>query len=1224
MTPYQNAPWRVGALFLVLLAGCPPRPVVRPEPAACPVPGLDEAQLFTHPIGEPFVSLGGEGEENFLQRYERLFILPRIYPGKELDPGLRLRAYEQLRRMREALKLKHRPAGWASGPQAPGTTGPGGCAWISVGPTNINGRVTSIAIDPSNAQRIFAASVGGLWRSTTGGRRWQRVSDDFLATVFASVAVNPANGNEAFAGGGDPNYHGGGPRSGLGIWRSTTGGDPGSWSKVSPAALDGGVVYRIRIDPIAPNDVYAATSAGVWLGTHSGTGMTWTRVGNFDAWTNDLAVDFGVTPRRLYAGVRAASATFGKGIWKWDGTSWQKRDTGITTASGRTIALALAASNHNVLYSKVENASNGRLLGVYKTTTAGETPSGGGNAWSALAGASVMDDSIFAGGASGYSWYNSVLEVDPANDAIVFAGGMNIFRTADGGTTWSNVSVGTDATYPLSVHADQHAVAFDPTNSKVVFTGNDGGIDRTTDTSLASWHWNDSAHGMVMTEFYRITSQQQIATVQAGGSQDNGTEITFGNRTWYNPGGCDGSDVAIDGQNGVALYANCNGGLYELVNPVPGTPGGGSAIAWTTPTGYGVVSPIVTDTGSTNGALSSGAPSVPATGTQRLLKTTDGITWAFASNAVPTGASITFVAVAPSSTFKTYYMGVLGVAGGPQIWRTSDGGTTWPVTTSTGLPNLWPTGAVVDDTNPSRAVATFGGTGSVFLTTDGGATWSSLVGSGATALPSVNVSGAAFEPGAANVVYVASDVGVFRGVITPGPPPSATWAPFDEGLPDGVTVTGIWANRTTGALRIGTMGHGAYRRDVRAGTTCPAAMMLVRDNVFDRGAVPSPSAVPDPEHPIPDPARPGFYKPDDTGPGRVYWWSSADIRVDVPSIDPPANAIANADHVEVESCPSHISSCPPATLIDSSPQRGRTANAYVQVNNAGIAPASNVRVVALWADATTGLPDLPADFWTTTFPAGGGACGALTAGSGWNLVDPANPCRTIPVVNPELPETARFAWSVPTTAADHSCMLAIVESLDDPVEPAVRTSNERRIGVLVPNHRQITLRNLHVVDVPPSPMPRVRLFAIDVVNPDPERRGVEVVVSAAGLERQSGLGLILPRVEPSRVAGLVREPIALDTPELERATKEQLDASAMWLVEGREGRLTIPIAPGQRARLGIVVRSGPGARPNSASRFTVLARQGDRILGGNTFLLRVQPVGRRAPAASKAAYEEPR
>jgi photosystem II stability/assembly factor-like uncharacterized protein len=1114
--------------------------------------------------------------------------------------------------MRKYLDRPHINPGWLDRPGAPGTTGPGGCAWSSIGPTNINGRITGIAIDANNDQNVYVTSVGGIWRSRDGGRRWQRVSDDFLATVFASIAVNPGDSNEIFAGAGDPNYSSGGA---LGIWRSTSAGAPGSWSNVSGTTFSGQVIHRLRIDPSAPHDVYAATSAGVYIGTHSMGTITWSRLASFDAWTSDIAVDFSASPRKVYAGVRQGSTSFAKGIWKYDGTSWQKKDSGIPTTNSRQIALALATSNPGVLYAKVENGSNGMLQGVYKTTTAGEPPMGGGNAWLNLPAASMLDDSVFPSSfcppgvpICGYSWYNSVIEVDPTDPNIVLGAGLSIYRTTNGGTNWTNIGGGADPNYPYGVHADQHAISFDPTNPKLVLLGNDGGIDKSTDMSLTTWHWTKLSHGMVITEFYRMTSQQAMVTLVAGGSQDNGTEITYGNRTWYNPGGCDGKDAAVDGQNSSTLYANCNGGLYEFANPVPGTPGGGNTITWAMPTGYTPASPVVTDLAAAGAALmasstvvSAGPPPISA---QRLVKTTDGVNWNFASPLAPNSASISFIAIAPSSSFQTYYVGVVGGANPPTIWRTTNGGTTWNTTTN-GLPNSWPTAAAIDWTNPLRAVATFGG-GGVYLSTDGGANWNSIAGSGPTALPAIWMTGVVIDPNDSNVLYVSTGVGVFRGQITPGLPPTGSWAPFDEGLPDGLNVTGIWVNKVNGILTISSYGHGAFQRDIRPGVTCPGAFLLARDNIFDRGVTPSPSNLPDPEHPIPDPARPNFFKPDDTPAGWVFWWTSDDIRVDVPVNDLPKNTIASADHVEVESCPVEINSCPAGTVMDSNPKRGQQAKVYVQVTNRGLQPASNIRVIALWADATAGLPLLPNDFWTNTFPAGTTACGPLDTSTGWNLADPANPCRVIPVVNPDLPEVTQFLWSVPPSAKDHSCMLAIFESANDPIDPGVRSTNERQLWVLVPNNRQIALRNLHVVDSSAPGAPVRGSEEINLPNPDKERQAIDILISRAGMIRGARLVLLFPKMGPAKLEGLHPIVPRLNAGEQRRAKEFGLDVTRGFeVVRPAAAIYGLPVPSGKTWRALIQYDTGPFSRPGTASRFTILARSGNSLLGGSTYVLRV-------------------
>ena len=406
------------------------------------------------------------------------------------------------------------------------------------------------------------------------------------------------------------------------------------------------------------------------------------------------------------------------------------------------------------------------------------------------------------------------------------------------------------------------------------------------------------------------------------------------------------------------------------------------------------------------------------TGAGRLMKTTDGINWVAASPVFPGGSSLIAIVIAPSPTFRTFYLGLSGGPNPPTVWHTADGGTTWD-TTPNGVPaNLQPNGGAVDYANSDRAFMGFGGAagGSVRMTTDGGRNWSPLDGTGSSALPAAPVLGLALDPADPNVLYAATSVGVLRGRVTPGPTPTAAWAPFDEGLPDGLDVNDIVVNRASSLLTIGTMGHGAYQRDIRPGATCPPVQLLVRDNVFDRGTIPSFNGIPDPEHPIPDPTHPGFYKPDDSPGGVLHWWNSADIRVDVPSLDPPANQIPDADSVEMESSPIRIAAPPAGTLKDSEPVPGQPAKVYVQVSNQGVRPACDVRVLILWTDATTTLPLLPADFWAVTFPAVGG-CGPLASGSGWNLIDAARPYRTIPVVNPEYPEAVGFDWAVPASSS---------------------------------------------------------------------------------------------------------------------------------------------------------------------------------------------------------------
>lgn len=1118
--------------------------------------------------------------------------------------------------MRLAQGLTHRPATWCDPAQAeeescrtgpgddggpgPGDGGGGGgdpapCAWTSTGPTNIPGRIQSLAIDPLNGSRLYAATVGGLWRTANAGRTWERVTDDMQADGWSAIA---ARGTRVIAARGDANYDSGA----AGIWTSTNRGATGSWADTAPPSpLNTSVVYRLRLDGTGSN-VFAATSTGLWTADLSAAAISWTRLGGMDANVDDFAADWSGTAPIFYVAVKAASATYAVGIWRWDGTSWTSRSDGFPTASISRIALALAQSAPSTLYARVVQ-SNGRQMGIYKTTTAG-VASGSSPGWSALTGAGPVDDAVWPDGSgNGYSWYVNVIEVDPADANRVYAGGVGIYRTTNG-NNFNSVSSGAETGWTYGVHSDQHTIAFDPGNPKIVWLGNDGGADRSSDTTMSVWRWEDRSHGMVSTEFYRITGQSSIAGLRAGGSQDNGTEITFGNRTWYQPGGCDGSTVAIDAGSAVTLYANCNGTLNEKTNPIPGWMGGPLNATWTSP--RTPRDPLMADPGLAGRALASSDQAKDAMGTvtgpRILLKTTDGLAWtqANSTNALTSNnQAIRTISIAASSSFQTWYV---GLSNPRAVWRT-DSGSSGPWTTGTGISSGTVNDIEVDRSNPQHAYLALGGGTSpgVWQTTNGTA-WTQLVGSGVTAWPSgVSATAIAIDPADSNTVYAATPGGVLRGTganSTTG----VAWSPYDDGLPDGVTATDLWINPATGVLTMGTMGYGSWLRATAEGAACPARMLLVRDNVYDLGFGPAPDGAPDPEHPIPDPARSGFFKPDDTAAGRLYWWMSTDVRIDVPSAAAVANTIANADHVEAETCPIEMTSCPAGTIHDTNPVRGALANVYAQVNNPGTDPVQNTRMIALYADATSGLPDLPPNFWSTTFPSGGTACGALSGGSGWSLVDPSNPCRNVSVTNPLVPEVRKFAWNVPTSQAEHTCLLVITDSPDDPLDPSVRASDERRVWKLVPENRQIANRNLHVVDASSTGSgsgsasggggwPRS-------VDEEPA-----LTISTVGLPKGTRLGLLLPQGRSA--SGLDRQPFTPDDRVQREAASMGLDASTIWMFSRVETDITGLFASRGEQVPFLLVWSGLNGPAGSSWRITAMEKSGGTVIGGQVWVIRL-------------------
>lgn len=148
------------------------------------------------------------------------------------------------------------PPGTGSGSGSGASAPVGRCAWTHIGPTNVPGRVLDLSLDQGNPSRMFAATVGGLWRTSDAGRSWERISDDWQTGKMGAVAVNPALGTEVMAGSGDPNH---GDATGNGVYLSQQSGNIGSWSNV--LTLTDSYVNRIQYVS-SGTKVYVASSKG--------------------------------------------------------------------------------------------------------------------------------------------------------------------------------------------------------------------------------------------------------------------------------------------------------------------------------------------------------------------------------------------------------------------------------------------------------------------------------------------------------------------------------------------------------------------------------------------------------------------------------------------------------------------------------------------------------------------------------------------------------------------------------------------------------------------------------------------------------------------------------------------------------------------------------------------------------------------------------------------------
>ena len=430
----------------------------------------------------------------------------------------------------------------------------------------------------------------------------------------------------------------------------------------------------------------------------------------------------------------------------------------------------------------------------------------GGATWSTeLAG--------FGGFCGGQCFYDIALAIDPTNAQVILVGGAAsgtctaIFeRSIDGGSTSSQTDGG--------LHADNHALAFAPSNANIVYCGTDGGIFKSTDKG-ATWSSLNKV-GFSATQFQSLTMHPTNANFLFGGTQDNGTILRRGNGTFFRADFGDGGYALID-QNAtdttnVTVYHTYFNqatamGFARITNMANASEGNwsffGCGFGGSTPNGMTCTATAIQFYAPMT--LGGGNPNTLYFGSDVLYRSPDiGVTMTKVSqDPISNGSSISTISVSKISD----NVRIVGLNNGT-VWSTTTGSSTLTNVTPTGSPAA-PVGRVlIDPVNTSVAFVCYDGFGitggkHVFKTTNlagGSASWAAV---GST-LPDVPVNAIAVDPHNTSLVYLGTDIGVFAS--TDG---GSTWASFNTGLPV-VAVFDIGISPVTGAIRVSTHGRGIW------------------------------------------------------------------------------------------------------------------------------------------------------------------------------------------------------------------------------------------------------------------------------------------------------------------------------------------------------------------------------------------------------------------------------
>ncbi|HET8752263.1 MAG TPA: hypothetical protein VFM43_07035 [Gaiellaceae bacterium] len=801
---------------------------------------------------EPLADQGEEAdnEGNLISQRDQYFSDRRTAGSTPLDMSKAgaLRAAAMI----HAKKMGHRASALANTPTTFAD------AWSLIGPTGLNqptrdsgrtirvsGRIGALAIR-QDGTRILGAAGGGIW--VWDGTKWVPKTDNMPSMHIGALAVAPSDDNVVYAGTGEGALSGD-SYFGNGVLKSTDGGN--SWSHVSGDYFYGVSISRIVVDPSNANHLYLATLRGrggnhrtspvqhsrfgVWESTDGGA--TWSLLKQAPQGTNGTT-DLELDPQNgdLYA------TFWGDGIYKStnNGASWKKIMNGLPTDANYTLvptrfSISLshpAGQAQATLYAGFDwYSADGKTYNqseVFKSTN-------GGSSWNQITQpdpSGTFNKENPSGYCATQCYYDNVVEADPTNPDTLFVAGVydyshgagGIFRSTDGGQTWRNLG--------YDQHPDFHALAYDPSNTQHVMIGSDGGVWYSPDLGgrlnasdpLNAVDWQDLNRSLSTQTFTSISTNPTEPSWIWGGSQDNGTEHTFGTdlgstpaNSWFDLFSGDGGQVLVDPTDSNYVY-----GTYYGISPYRDS---------CVPAGWCFFSnqyirnginlndrsefytPWVMNPDNTNQLF---------LGTYRMYRTDNAkaeasadVHWKPISGDLTTGCT----GAAPNGG-RGCTISAIGIGGGDAVYAGSEEGLvhvspnaqtsdspTWTDVTGN-LPQRPVSSIAVDRSNYRIAylglagfnAGTVGRPGHVFKTTNGGQKWTNISGN----LPDTPVNSVVLDPSYPDTLYIATDVGNF--VTYNG---GSTWGQLGTGLP----AVSVWQlNLDPSQPGVRTLAAGTYGR----------------------------------------------------------------------------------------------------------------------------------------------------------------------------------------------------------------------------------------------------------------------------------------------------------------------------------------------------------------------------------------------------------------------------
>jgi photosystem II stability/assembly factor-like uncharacterized protein len=665
------------------------------------------------------------------------------------------------------------------------------------------GRVNCVAFMPGNSSTFFVGvAQGGVWKTTNGGTSYTPLTDNLPITRISDICIDPNNTNTMYISVCDFEYIGVGlhlngrkrhTHYGLGVYKTTNGGT--SWTATGLTFQltngDASLIRKVLVNPANSNELVACGVSGMYKSTNGGT--NWTKLLDSLFW--DMVQD-PVNPSVIYAATGwVQTANVGHAaIYKSTnfGGTWTMLNTGIPQQGAvQRIKLAVAPTDNNYVYALCCDNTNG-LYGVYQSTTAGSS-------WTYKPPVLNILEYDQGGNSGGQGNYDLALCVNAADKNTIYTGGINVWGSTDGGTSFNPATHWT-LQYGNTIHGDIHFIDRQP-GTNAIFVCSDGGIYKTSNLQTGPWstswptNWNNLNNGMQVTSFYRLSSSKNNAGRLVAGAQDNAS-MYYNGAGWSTIFGGDGMDNYLDplhnqdiigsSQYGTIYYSNDDGFSGNVV-------ASNSNSEW--------VTPIVADYNH---------PGVLYLGNEDVMKSTDGgqnwtpLASIFTNTQTQSSTEISALAVSNTNSNVIYAarrvryeFNLKGM-----VFRTTNGGTSFTNITNNLPDTLYYTGIEVAPSNSNEAVVCMAGFANgckVFKTTNGGGNWTNI----SYNLQNIPINCIKYLPNTSDLM-IATDLGIY--VLYSG---TSIWTNYSQGLPN-VIISDIEFNPALNKVYASTFGRGIW------------------------------------------------------------------------------------------------------------------------------------------------------------------------------------------------------------------------------------------------------------------------------------------------------------------------------------------------------------------------------------------------------------------------------